>query len=167
MTVVVREAVPDDGEDIRDVHLASITELGGQCYDNSQVEAWAHDRDPDKYPIESAETYFLVAERNGQIVGFGNMKPEAEDYFESTVDGEITAVYVHPSVSRQGVGTRIYTELEAEARRQHVNTLGLWASLNAVPFYEAHGYQRVTEHVHEFHGGIKGTVVEMSKSLSR
>jgi len=167
MTVVIREAVPDDSEDVRDVHLASIMELGGQRYDNTQVEAWAHDRDPDEYPITSGETYFLVAERNDQIVGFGQMKPEADEYFESTVGGEITAVYVRPSVSRQGIGTRIYTELEDEARRRGVTSLGLWASLNAVPFYEAQGYQRVTEHSHEFHGDVEGTVVEMIKSLTR
>lgn len=166
MSVVVREAIPDDGEEIRDVHLASIEELGGLHYENIQVEAWAHDRDPDGYPIESAETYFLVAERDDRIVGFGQMKPDADEYFEAAVDGEITAVYVHPSASRQGIGTRIYTELEDEARRQRVDSLGLWASLNAVPFYETHGYQRVTEHVHDFHGGIEGTVVEMIKPLT-
>lgn len=163
----VREAVPEDGEAIRGVHLSSITELGGQSYDQDQVEAWAHDRDPDEYPIESRKTYFLVAEQDGEILGFGYMKPEADEYLESAVDGEVTAIYVHPSTCRQGVGTQLYTELEAEARRQGIKSLGLWASLNAVPFYEAHGYQRVTDHVHELHDGIEVTVVEMLKSISR
>jgi hypothetical protein len=43
------------------------------------------------------------------------------------------------------------------------------ASLNAVPFYELHGYERVREHDHEFSGhgstGVTGTVVEMKKEL--
>jgi len=167
MGIMVREATPEDASRIRDVHLASIEGLAWKAYDDEQVRAWAHDRHPDEYPIESTDTFFVVAEQNGQITGFGWMKPDADDYFGTTVDGEITAVYIHPSVARQGVGTRIYAELEAEARRNGVISLGLWASLNAVPFYEAQGYQRITEHTHEFAEDTEGTVVEMTKSLSR
>lgn len=166
MDVVVREAGFEDASRIRDVHLASIDGLARTDYDDAQVTALAHDRDPNEYPIESTDTFFIVAEQDGQIIGFGWMKPDADEYFETTVEGEITAVYVHPSVARQGVGTRIYAELEAEARRNGITSLGLWASLNAVPFYEEHGYQRITEHTREFAEGTEGTVVEMTKSLS-
>lgn len=165
MDISIREAVPADAHSIRDVHLASIEGAGGQCYTDEQVTAWAHDRDPAAYPVASEETYFLVAEADEQIIGFGWMKPEADDYFETSVEGEITAVYVHPSVLRRGVGSRIYRELEAQARREGVCSLGLWASLNAVSFYEAHGYTRVTDHTHEFHDGVEGTVVAMRKRL--
>jgi len=167
MDIEVREAVPEDVYQIREVHLASIEGLGQQGYDEEVVAAWAHDRDPDEYPIESPDAYVVVADRDGRIIGFGQMKPNADEYFEVPVDGEITAVYVHPSAARQSIGTRLYTELEAEARRNNVDSLGLWASLNAVPFYEAQGYQRMREHTHEFHADIEGTVVEMRKVLSR
>jgi putative acetyltransferase len=165
MEVVLREAVPDDAPRVRDLHLASIEALGPQAYSDEQVAAWAHERDPAEYPIETAETYALVAERVDRLVGFGWLKPETDDYLEAAVDGEITALYVHPSVARQGVGTRLYTELEAEARRQGVDSLGLWASRNAVPFYEAQGYRRVTDHTIEFDDSVEGTVVEMRKNL--
>lgn len=165
MDISLREAVDADAHSIRDVHLASIEGLAGHCYDTEQVAAWAHDRDPEAYPIESPETFFLVAERGDRIVGFGWMKPEADDYFQTAVVGEITAVYIHPSVARQNVGTRIYEGLEAYAGQKDIPSLGLWASLNAVPFYEAHGYSYVTEHTLEFHNGIEGTVVEMRKRL--
>jgi putative acetyltransferase len=167
MGVVVREAVPEDASSIRDVHLASIEGLGSTEYDDELVSAWAHDRDPEEYPIESADAYIAVAERDGHIVGFGITNPDVGDYLETTVDGEITAMYVHPPVTRQGIGTRIYAELESEAHRNNVESLGLWASVNAVPFYQAQGYQRVTEHTHEFSDGVERTVVEMAKTLSR
>lgn len=166
MDVTVREAVPADRRAVRDVHLASIEGFGGEAYDERQVEAWAHDRSPDAYPIETPETYFVVAAADDRVVGFGWLQPDAGDYFERPVDGEITAVYVHPSVARRGVGSRLYDALEAHARNLAVESLGLWASRNAVPFYEAKGYRRVTEHVHEFHDGVEGTVVEMCKSLA-
>lgn len=158
----VREAEAVDARDIRDVHLASILALGGQTYTDKQVQAWAHDCDPAQYPIDSKQTYFLVAEHEGQIVGFGWMKPEADDYFETDIDGEITAIYVHPTAVRNGVGTRIYDKLEAQAIRENVESLGLWASLTAVPFYEAQGYTRLTDHQHEYHGETL-TLVEMNK----
>ncbi len=165
MSLAVRNATLADATAVRDVHLASIEGLAGQRYDDDQVDAWAHDRDPDDYPIESDETHFLVAERDGDVVGFGWLKPEADDYFESSVKGEVTAVYVDPSVARDGVGTDIYEELEARAIADGVELLGLWASLNAVAFYETMGFDRVTTHGHEFQDGVSGTVVEMRKVL--
>lgn len=165
MQITVREATVDDADRIRDVHVASIEGLAEQAYDESQVAAWAHDRDPDEYPIDAPETYAVVAERDDRLVGFGWTKADADDYFLAAADGEITAVYVRPSVAGEGVGSRIYGELEAHARGQGVESLGLWASLNAVAFYESRGFTRVTDHVHEFHDGVEGTVVEMRKSL--
>lgn len=167
MEVAIREAVAEDARQIRDVHLASIEEFGRQQYTDEQVAAWAHDRDLDKYPIESDDTYFVVAEDGREVIGFGWMNPDAGDYFRTEVEGEITAVYVHPSVARDGVGSRIYTALEAEAIRKQIDSLGLWASLNAVPFYEAHGYERVTDHVHEYQNDIELTLVEMIKQAIR
>jgi len=167
MEASIREAVAGDARQIRDVHLASIKELGGQQYTEEQVSAWGHDRDPDGYPIDSEDTYFLVAEDDTAVLGFGWMKPDASEYFQTDVDGEITAIYIHPSVARNGVGSRLYAELEAHAARQAIDSLGLWASCNAVPFYEAQGYERVTNHAHEYQDDIKLTLVEMKKQLSR
>lgn len=167
MGVSVRKAEPGDARRIRDVHLASIEGLAGQSYTQKQVAAWAHERDPEEYPIESDETYFVVAEGQEQVVGFGWMKPEASSYFQADVDGELTAIYIHPSVARNGVGSRLYAELEAEAVRENVDSMGLWASRNAVPFYEAKGYEQVTDHVHEYHDDVGLTVVEMEKQTLR
>lgn len=167
MDVRVREAVAGDAHQICDVHLASIEGFGRQSYTGEQVAAWAHDRDPEEYPIEAEDTYFVVAEVETEVVGFGWMKPDAGEYLQTAVEGEITGVYIHPSVARNGVGSRIYTELETEAIRQNIDSLGLWASRNAVPFYEAQGYERVTDHSYEYHDGIELTLAEMVKQPVR
>lgn len=168
MDVSLREATPADAERIRDVHLRSIEELGGQAYSEAQVAAWGHDRDPQEYPIDADETHVLVAEdRDDGIVGFGWLRNGARDYLQTTVDGELVAVYVHPSVTRRGIGSRLCEALEAEADSWGIRSLGLWASLNAVPFYEAQGYDRVTAHTHEYREGVELTLIEMAKRLSR
>lgn len=97
------------------------------------------------------------------------MKLNPPNEYEADVDAEVAGVYVHPSVTRQGVGTKIYSELERRARANDVRTLELSASLNAVPFYEIHGFEQGREHAHEFssheNSGVIGTVVEMKNEL--
>ncbi len=166
MDVSIREATTEDVKRIRDVHLRSIEELGGLAYDETQVEVWAHDRDPEEYPIDADETHVLVAEAD-EVVGFGWLREGAREHLRAAVEGELVAVYVHPSVARQGIGSRLCEALEAEADRRGIRSLGLWASLNAVPFYEAQGYDRVTAHAHEYRDGVELTLIEMATRLSR
>jgi len=178
----IREATPIDALAVRDVHLASIEGLGPSAYDADVVSAWAHDRDPADYPIESENTHFVVAEReedtasqrNGGegmheghegIIGFGWLDVEPGEHLVSSIDAEIVAVYVHPAVARDGVGSALLDELEGEARERKIETLGLWASLPALPFYLTHGYEQVTEHTHEFAPGVAGKIIELRTRL--
>ncbi|MEM4780046.1 MAG: GNAT family N-acetyltransferase, partial [Halalkalicoccus sp.] len=84
-------------------------------------------------------------------------------------DAEVTGVYVDPSAARQGIGSTLLADLERYGRERGVRTLALSASLNAVPFYQAHGYERVREYRHEFSNhestGVEGIVVEMATRL--
>lgn len=166
MTLSIRRAREADAEAIRDVHLASIGGLGDVQYTDEQVAAWAHDRDPADYPIGEEDTTVFLAERSGSIVGFGYVSMEPDEAFEAEVDGKIAAIYVHPAMARQGIGTTIYQALETRAREVGLDSLGLWASLNAVPFYEVHGYSKVRELPYEFDDTVEGTVVEMRKPLA-
>lgn len=77
----------------------------------------------------------------------------------------MTAVYVRPEIAREGVGSALLAELERVAHERGIETLGLWASLPALPFYLAQGYERVAEHTHEFAPGVEGRIVEMQTEL--
>lgn len=165
MEPIVREAARSDAESVASIHEKSIRELAPAAYSRDVVSAWAADKDPDTYQIESDETYFLVAEINDRIVGFGELRPEAEEYFQADVEGEIRAIYVHPDTSRRGVGTAIYQKLESEAKRVQLDSLGLWASINAREFYESLGFEIVEEMTHEFGGKVEGPALEMTKML--
>lgn len=167
----IREASTEDAEAIRAVHRASIEGLGPQAYDRRQVEAWARGCRSADYAatIEAAETACLVADRGGEVVGFGTLRVAAPDGYVSDPDAEVTAVYVSPGVAREGVGTELYAALERRARSRGIETIGLSASLNAVQFYQAQGYDRIREYDHEFSSqedtGVTGTIVEMTKEL--
>jgi len=166
MNIEFREATTEDVEEMCAVNRASIEGLADESYDKAQVAAWVGGVDPELYPIDSAGAYLLLAERNGDIVGLGWMKPEADEYFDASVDGEITGIYVHPAVAGDGIGSRLYDRLEAFARERGVGSLGLWASLNAASFYDKLGYIRATEQTLEYEDGIEVPVVEMVKRLN-
>lgn len=167
----VREAVPEDVEAIRGVHYESIMSLGRASYSQKQVEAWAAGCAVADYQstVESTDSYCVVAEEARGVVGFGTLSLGSPDDYEPAVDAEVTAVYVHPTVARDGVGTALYEDLETTAREKGNQTLGLTASRNAVPFYEDRGYERIREKDHEFSSHesteVSGAVVEMRKDL--
>jgi putative acetyltransferase len=169
--VEIRTATPADAEAVRHVHRVSIEGLGSSAYTQEQVDAWARGCESADYvaAITSDDFHFIVAENGGVILGFGSLCFEAPSEYEAPADAEITGVYVHPSVTRNGVGTELLTSLEQEARERECSTLGLSASLNAVPFYEHHGYERVRTYTHEFSSsastGVAGQVIEMKKEL--
>lgn len=177
--VRVRTARPADAEAVCAVHGASVRGLGPEAYDDEQVAAWDHDRDPDDYPLSEPGVTFVVAEAVGEraaagttqpdgLLGFAELRPVGGDYFERVPDdyGEVRAVYVHPDAAGKGVGDRLLGRLERAARRVGRPGLGLHASLNAVGFYEQAGYDRLEDLTHEFGDtGVTGTVVEMRKQL--
>ena len=167
----VRDATTEDAEVVRNVHSESITELGREGYEERQVAPWKNGCESADYSsiIEAEVSEFVVAEQNGAVVAFGSATFEPPEGYEAMVEAEVTGVYVHPSVVRTGVGSAVLTAIERRARERDTTTLGLSASLNAVPFYEVQGYERVTERTHEFSSsestGVTGRVVEMKKEL--
>ncbi|ESP87834.1 GNAT family N-acetyltransferase [Candidatus Halobonum tyrrellensis] len=172
--VTLRDATPADAEAVREVHAASIRGLGSAGYDAEQVTAWAGDPTAADYETTPDGAEFVVAEdaADGRVVGFGELRPHGGDYFQRVRagpwTGEVRAVYVRPDAAREGVGSALLAELERRARERGLTALGLHAALNAVPFYEARGYERVVELPHEFGGdadGVTGSVVEMRKRL--
>lgn len=117
----VRDAVPADSDAVRTVHRDSILGLGLQGYASEQVEAWAAGCASTDYrdAITADSVYYRVAERDGDVVGFGSLNHDVsvEDY-ASRPDAEVTAVYVHPDAAGEGIGSTLYEDLEAHAAAQ-------------------------------------------------
>jgi putative acetyltransferase len=156
--VVIRPAVLDDRPAIRDLHAASIRRLCSKSYSPAQIERWAGFLSADRYTavITDEQRRFVVAEMGGRIVGFGQFHPAA---------AEIEAVYVDPEHAGSGVGSALLRHLERLGRESSLRSLHLTATLNAVPFYEHHGFQVIG---HEELGHPSGAILEcaaMTKAL--
>lgn len=171
----VREASPDDVAAIRAVHAASIQGLAASHYDADQIESWS-DVDADDYALPAEGFHVVVAEEDGvggegaegeqdgaegageggSIAGFGALDLES---------GEVRAVYVHAQHAGEGVGSSILRALEERAARAGLADLHLTASLNAVPFYERHGWVSTEPTTHELGDGVELEAQAMEKSL--
>ena len=98
-------------------------------YTPAQLDAWAPaDRDSAAWDRSLKSRTTLVAEENGQILGFGNIGP----------DGYLDLLYVHRDWQRRGVAAAICDFLET---LYPVDRVTVHASKTARPFFEARGYQ--------------------------
>lgn len=167
--VEVRDARPADRREIRDLHAASVRELAPAAYSESVVEAWVGDeeRDPANYEVEADDAVFLVAEEGEEVVGFAELYvgDDATAEYDVPADAEVRAVYVAPDHAGEGIGTDLLRELERRGRERGVETAVLTASMNAVPFDESRGYERLREREHAFGGEVEGAVVVMRNAL--
>ena len=154
--VSIRPARPAECETVADLHERSIRALGPAAYDAEQVDAWAANKDPDRYAIEEPGSHFVVAVEGESILGFGELVPD---------EREVRAVYVDPERAGEGVGRRLLAHLEATARERGLERLHLRSSKNAAGFYERCGWRAGETVVHETTGGVELGCVRMTKRL--
>jgi putative acetyltransferase len=156
MTVSIRAASCDDLESIRSLHTRSIAEVCSSDYDADQIAAWLSALNPSRYSTMLATCDVLVAEDDGNIAGFGIAD------LDSAI---LNAVYVIPSRLRDGIGSRLVSAIEADARAAGLRRLDLNATLGAVSFYESLGYESDGSSLNELPTGVALPCAAMHKSL--
>jgi len=98
----------------------------------------------------------LIAELDGEPVGIAALVVERS---------ELRACYVSPEAARRGCGSALVKEIERLAKENGITRLELASSLNAEPFYAAHGYEvRERSHV-VLANGHRMAAVWMAKTL--
>ncbi len=125
-----------------------------------------------------ADGTYLVAERDGVIVGCGGWSRRATLYGGDHSAGlrdpqlldpardpaKIRAMYTHPRCARQGIGRVILSGCERAAHAEGFSMVELMATLSGQPLYVASGYEPV-EMVAADVNGIAVPLVRMRKSL--
>lgn len=102
-------------------------------YSEEQLDAWACGSvNLAAWDRSFLEHETMVAERNGQIVGFGDLR----------ADGYLDRLYVHKDAQRQGIAAAICDMLERSAGTKILST---HASITARGFFEKRGYKVVRE----------------------
>jgi putative acetyltransferase len=142
----VRRASVSDCDLIAAAHVESIRSLAAKYYDQETIEDWARPRTGQTYRLamESGEAFFVaVAAGPGgadHVVGFSSYR---------VTDGKHrTAIYVCSDFARRKIGTALFRAAENAARSNGARELQVAASLCAVAFYKANGFEKLEDGEH-------------------
>jgi len=127
-------------------------------YPAAVIDTWCATPAPASLPLLVQSGGAVVAEEDGQIVGYAVLNLHT---------GEIDAAFVEPSHQGRGIALQLLLQLESMARERGLLRLFLSASLNAVRFYERAGFQSLREEVYPHRSGIGIKSVFMEKQLRR
>jgi putative acetyltransferase len=164
--MVAIRACGKNEKDVRallEVHFASVHGEPSTYYEEQILEAWSPGVDEarvESFLQQALGDDFIccVATLDDNVVGFGAVKVSQT---------ELCALYVHPRVSGQGVGSALLEELEKQAMERELDWLRVEVSLNAEGFYQSRGYSSDGLGRHLLPTGHEMSCVRMYKFLPR
>lgn len=134
----IRTAEPDDATHILDMHHDSVHSLAKTHYPQGKLDSWSPPPTSERIhnlanKLQSGDELGHVAEYDGKIIGYAALVPDKK---------EIRAVYVSPEWVHQGVGKALLTTVMKQAISEFgIEELTLSSSLNAIAFYQRHGFE--------------------------
>lgn len=108
--LTIRTATRDDADTIADFNAAMARETEGKPLDPATVRAGVAGLLDDP-----ARGFYLVAERDGRVVGSLMITTEWSDWRNGTF-WWVQSVYVRPDARRQGIYSALYTDVKRRAR---------------------------------------------------
>jgi len=121
----------------------TVREINLRDYSLNQVKAWAPDNIHfRKWASVCPEQFTYVADDEGVIAGFGELE----------FSGHIACFYCDKNYQRMGIGSQIYSTIEAKAHELGINRLYTEASITASPFFLHMGFSLIKEQQVECRG---------------
>lgn len=146
----LRGYCPKDCAEMAQLFYDSVHTVCARDYSQEERQAWATGSvDLEAWDKRYRSTDTLIAEKDGKIVGFGNMDN----------GGYLDMLYVHSGHQREGIASAICNALEEHCSTDAFIT---HASITARPFFEQRGYRVVKMQQVECRG-VKMTNFVMEK----
>jgi N-acetylglutamate synthase-like GNAT family acetyltransferase len=155
-TFALRRGTPADAPALWRIRHDAIREICRSHYPVPMLERWADAPMPPTFPGNIEKDYFVVGTIRGAIAGFAAL---------NTATATIDAVFVSPAHTRAGLGCMLVAHLETVARDAGLAAVGLTATLNAVPFYQAVGFVALEDTTYTTSTCAEIACVRMEKSL--
>jgi putative acetyltransferase len=162
MLFEIRRADRKDVDAIAAAHRDSIRSIGPEYYVEAVVSDWEARVEGQLYvtAMDRGETFFIATGALGgesAVLGFSSHR----------IDDEVhrTAVYVRGDVARLGVGSALFRAAEASAIAAGATSLEIDASLAAVEFYKANGFEEIGRGEHRLSSRRPMACVFMRKIL--
>ena len=159
----VRRAERADVDEIAAAHLDSIRSIGPLYYDAAIVSDWGARVKGDLYvnAMACGEVFYVAIGRSGdrpEVLGFSSHRVDENEHG--------VAVYVRGNAARLGIGSALLRSAEAAAIAARATSIHLDASLAAVEFYKANGFEEVGRGEHRLWSGRPMACVFMRKTLA-
>jgi putative acetyltransferase len=159
MPIVVRPLRPDEGRMYLEIVNSAIRGLAISHYPPDAIEGWL-------VPVTEESVRDLMQNRDDEIRLVAELDERPVGIGALIVGrSELRACYVSPEAARRGCGSALVHEIERLARENRLTRLDLAASLNAEPFYAAHGYEVRERSDVVLRNGHRMSAVWMGKTL--
>ena len=139
----LRKYHSEDWKEVVELFYETVHFVNSADYTEPQLDAWVP-KDMDLPELENRllNTYSVVVEKDGIIVGFGNA--DSIGYFD--------CLYTHKDYQGMGIATLIADDIEKYSYNQGVQIITTDASITANPFFEKRGYHVLQEQSVECRG---------------
>lgn len=154
----LRPAKLEDCPAIYDVHRYAVRFTCLQSYNDTVLNAWLPLLNPDIY----AEA---VTDRNKELWVIEYRK-RLQGFFQIDLEqAQLDALYVHPFVHKQGLGTALLYRAEELLIKADHSIISLYASENSVPFYRLNGYESLGAAIVPLNAQVNASCQLMRKFL--
>jgi putative acetyltransferase len=155
MIITTRQATSNDLEKILQLFEETIEVVNAKDYSPDQITVWKNGASKrERWLKKISEQYFLLAEINKEVAGFGSINH----------NGYLDFMYVCKNHQRIGVAQKIYGELEDFAKENQLNQITSDVSITAKPFFERQGFKVIQQQEVNI-DGIKLINYKMNKQL--
>lgn len=130
----IRSYTAADAPAILELFRETILTVNMGDYTQRQCEVWANSfSNIEVLNVRLNISFTVVAELDGDVVGFGNLNDQ----------GEIDLLYTHKNFQGRGIGSALLKELESAAFFKKYEELSTEASITAMGFFLSKGYVEV------------------------
>ena len=119
---------------MKELHDRAVLKLCQNDYTTEQLMGWVNKSSLEKYLWRLETQRIFIAELDGKMLGFVRWYSKTD---------ELCSICVDPEIARQGIATKLMKFACIDAIEHDVSELWLDASLTAVPFYQALGWDYV------------------------
>lgn len=144
MNVNIRKATINDLESIKKLNK-KLFELEYDNFDDSLNIEWPlSENGTDYYKDAINNSYSIIAEIEGQVIGYliGSINTELD--YNTTKQAELDNMYVEEEYRKLGIGKLLFNNFKEECKRNSINELKVTASYknkNAINFYIKNGFE--------------------------
>ncbi|ART62275.1 GNAT family N-acetyltransferase [Kushneria marisflavi] len=140
----IRDYRTGDADTTLTIFQRAVREVASQDYTPAEIEAWAGHIDRNVWANSLERQFTRIATRGDTPAGFASL----------TDHGHLDMLFVSPEHQRCGVASRLLSTAEQAARQRGIIRLTTEASLNALPFFQAQGFEIVKAQEIERRGQI-------------